>query len=504
MRKKIYILMILLVALAGTQVFGQFDPFDPQNPTVMGQGGSFTANAEGYNAFFHNPAGFARKGDFTLTSINTWAFMDRQIFDLIVKLATEGMPDGGEPAMQTVSSKETTEEDPFASINWEDYGIDPETGEELLRQVEEIETWVSEQSEEDLTTLFEEITENSEVLADIDLENVEGIDDIIEQVDVEDIFTLLDEIEEADPTFPVKSEELKETINAALPGGNIRVGAMAGLGWVGKGIGLGAFFNTEVNLKGENILFAKGKAYNTTTFVGGLGLNFGNLSVGGAVRPSLLSYTVVEPYPIIQSLMFGDGSEEMSVASIFANQIFYGWGLAFDVGALYDLGPLTFGLAVKDLFGTQYDYRKSDFDPFLEAIQQVSLPEGEELTEEEAASAWKVPMKISVGAQFHPNLGFLRYIIDPRVSLDIVDLTGFLHAKEAGENFNALDMIHFGSEVKLLSLLKVRAGYYGGYLSGGLGLKLLFLDVNAAVAGDFDSEGNFSNIGGSIEAAIRF
>ena len=50
-------------------------PFLPLSPEVMGQGGSSIANAEGFNAFFYNPAGFSRgNGAFTLTSSATWIY----------------------------------------------------------------------------------------------------------------------------------------------------------------------------------------------------------------------------------------------------------------------------------------------------------------------------------------------------------------------------------------------------------------------------------------------
>ena len=71
-------LTILLLLLGAIGVSAQpFDPFQPANPIVMGRGGSFTATASGYNSFFYNPAGFARDGELTLTSVNVWAFMDR-------------------------------------------------------------------------------------------------------------------------------------------------------------------------------------------------------------------------------------------------------------------------------------------------------------------------------------------------------------------------------------------------------------------------------------------
>ena len=52
------------------------------NPILAGQGGSFTANASGYNSLFKNPAGFAMDGgDFTLLSANVWSFADQSLID---------------------------------------------------------------------------------------------------------------------------------------------------------------------------------------------------------------------------------------------------------------------------------------------------------------------------------------------------------------------------------------------------------------------------------------
>ena len=50
-------------------------PFVPLGPQVMGRGGSFIADAHGYDSFFFNPAGFSRDdGSFTLTSAGMWIY----------------------------------------------------------------------------------------------------------------------------------------------------------------------------------------------------------------------------------------------------------------------------------------------------------------------------------------------------------------------------------------------------------------------------------------------
>jgi hypothetical protein len=69
-------------------------------------------------------------------------------------------------------------------------------------------------------------------------------------------------------------------------------------------------------------------------------------------------------------------------------------------------------------------------------------------------------------------------------------------------------MLNFGGQIDMFRFFSIRAGYAGGYMSAGLGLDLFFLDINAAIAGDFgrDDEGawGFTNVGGSVEAGLRF
>ena len=75
-RRTLLLLLIISSAVAGWAQ--PADPFSPENPVVMGRGGSFTAKATGYNSFFANPAGFAGAGELTLASMNLWAFMDQE------------------------------------------------------------------------------------------------------------------------------------------------------------------------------------------------------------------------------------------------------------------------------------------------------------------------------------------------------------------------------------------------------------------------------------------
>ncbi|HKJ85121.1 MAG TPA: hypothetical protein VKA06_03545, partial [Spirochaetia bacterium] len=80
--RRLFTVMLAFAATVGISA-QPLDPFMPENPVVMGRGGSFTATAAGYNSFFYNPAGFARGGELTLASANVWAFMDRELVDLV-------------------------------------------------------------------------------------------------------------------------------------------------------------------------------------------------------------------------------------------------------------------------------------------------------------------------------------------------------------------------------------------------------------------------------------
>src|SRR6056297_2413640 len=72
MKKALLVLLIFTVFGLGSVAAGDIidsHVYAPMTPEVIGQGGSFTAVAHGYNSLFTNPAGFARDGgSFTMLS----------------------------------------------------------------------------------------------------------------------------------------------------------------------------------------------------------------------------------------------------------------------------------------------------------------------------------------------------------------------------------------------------------------------------------------------------
>ncbi|MFW6261855.1 MAG: hypothetical protein ACOC6J_09770 [Spirochaetota bacterium] len=486
-RRTLLLLLIISSAVAGWAQ--PADPFAPQDPVVMGRGGSFTAKATGYNSFFANPAGFAGAGELTLASANVWAFMNRDAVSIARDIAAGQLPFGRSVTPRSVDQDayETLQDDFVALQEWA-ASEDPDTMEDILNE--------------------------AAGTSGIEWEEGDDIADVLAAAGTQDVVAFLEALDEAATASgsseypPGVVDNILATVDAALPSGYARVGGQVGLGYVGNGLGLGLFANTEATVDGRNILQASGLAYNTITFVGGLGLTFGNLDLGVSIRPTVFGYSTVNAAPIIGSYLAG-GSIDFT--AMFANTVYYGSGLGVDLGARWRLGPLSLGLAVKDLLGTRISYRKSDFGTYFDSLLAASLPVGSALTPSEQADAWTIPMKVNAGIEFDPDLGVLSYLIDPSFGVDLLDMTSAIRLWRSGEEITPdklLEMLNFGGELGLLRFLTLRGGYYGGYISGGVGLDIFLIDINAAIAGDFgrDETGQwgFTNVGGSVELGIRF
>ena len=103
------VLLLLFIASAVAGWAQPVDPFSPENPVVMGRGGSFTAKATGYNSFFANPAGFAGDGELTLASVNVWAFMNRELVTIAQEIA------GGQLSFGRSATPRSTDPDAYES-----------------------------------------------------------------------------------------------------------------------------------------------------------------------------------------------------------------------------------------------------------------------------------------------------------------------------------------------------------------------------------------------------
>lgn len=273
----------------------------------------------------------------------------------------------------------------------------------------------------------------------------------------------------------------------------IGAGLSAGLGWVGKGLGLGLLGGGEAYISGETLLGSAGTLDAQIAAVVGIGvpLKIGPFlfQVGGDIRPYLRMTGEIVGTDLLGSITGGTEFDAMALP------VDVGFGLAVDLGAKLEVGKfVTVGLAIRDI-STKQNYATAPLGDVLTALEAGGLPEGTPAT-------YTLSPNITIGASVTPIPVFLRKLVDVTVTAEIQDPLKVINDKSSMWN-----LFHVGAEADLLGgLLAVRTGVNKGYISLGAGLDLLIMEVNVAV---FTEElgrrpGDQGRTGVSAEVAIRF
>lgn len=275
---------------------------------------------------------------------------------------------------------------------------------------------------------------------------------------------------------------LDDTLRNNGLGSNIN----AGMAIVGKGLGLGVVTDFDIYARGKNALGTEVDAAATVAAIAGLAFTFDlgtrmKLLVGGDIR----AMHRIEMRDVTISEIL-DYMDETKNTELYALQ---GSGFAVDLGTILKWGGLSFGVSVRDLGGTTFSYQEK-------TLEQVQSQE----PGIDVADDYVIPMSINTGIGWHPNLGILRWLIDPTFQVD------YEHVFYEEKDPTFWTGLHAGTEIRVLRFIKVRGGINQGYVTAGLGMKLLFLDVNASY---FTREmgiysGAKPNQGLTLEAAIRF
>lgn len=260
-----------------------------------------------------------------------------------------------------------------------------------------------------------------------------------------------------------------------------------GIGYAGKGLGLGLFLSQDSYAPRQDTdLAGLGSVQISSDIrvnaVIGLALPvkvFGlEATVGGNLRPFFHAVGTMSLVDARDALASGD------YGAFFAQGATGGYGLAVDLGAQAELGAFTIGLTLRDLAPA-----------FAVSSDSVSGLLGS-LGADGGGERFTLSPNITAGVQYHPDLGGLSRFLDPLVIFEIQDPVSVIRDGEG-----VLNLIHAGAEIRVFSCLYLRAGVNKGWLSVGAGLDLLFLKVNAAVfTEDVDGVGR----GGlALEASIR-
>jgi hypothetical protein len=263
----------------------------------------------------------------------------------------------------------------------------------------------------------------------------------------------------------------------------------------GRNFGLAAV--GEVDIYGRGGVTALGTTLDATITAGlvaglafPINLGFADLRVGGAMKVLRRAEVPNIGFIDLLSATSGGSSGELPVS------VYSGFGLGFDAGAQLERGPWSAGVAFHDIFGTGFNYSEgvgfNPDNPLTALTGEGGLP---------VTERFAIPMSMSLGIGWDPNpRGLLRAVFDPKLHLEYRP-TFFA---ESSNSRSFLASLHAGAEVRVFRFIKLRAGVNQGYITAGLGVRLLLLDINLAY---FNREmgrfaGSRPNEGLSLEVAL--
>ncbi len=245
-------------------------------------------------------------------------------------------------------------------------------------------------------------------------------------------------------------------------------------GYVGRGLGFGFFSNSFVSFSStgtvptitsnveQDFLFSGGytfrfplpKSWQSS-------LDFGILLKAFVKGKIEITSSILDLFSLLSS---------PSVDIIYNQPFTLGIGIGIDSGILYSYKDrFALGIVGKNLYAPTLDNSYSTFSAFLNS-------------ETPTMSSGIVPIDLSAGMMFSPYLGTIElYISELKLFLDYSDMLDFVTHQATAKN--PILHIGFGAEVVLLDILFLRAGFYDGLFSAGLGLDLTFFQLNMAMFG---------------------
>lgn len=292
-------------------------------------------------------------------------------------------------------------------------------------------------------------------------------------------------------------------INEQVGSGGIGLGTSVGAGFVANGLGLGTSLVIDAYLQGAGgMADAEGDVIATLGGVAGYAIDLElagmKLNVGADLRPMYRIHSFVEnqdALSMVSQLLNNDPGAALEL--IQNTTALTGFGMGIDLGAILEMGPLSVGLSMRDLFGTKFAYYNNTVQGVIDSLTETGEIPADPATEV-TENTYMIPMDISAGVAF--NIDVLKPLLDLTVHGDIQDVIGVIKYKRT-----PWTLIHIGAEAKLLEMIRLRAGFNQGYITMGAGVHLLFLDLNVAL---FTRElgkhiGDQPNSGATLELALR-
>jgi hypothetical protein len=162
-----------------------------------------------------------------------------------------------------------------------------------------------------------------------------------------------------------------------------------------------------------------------------------------------------------------------------------GWAVPIDVGVNVNLPVgLRVSMVARDLNAKYTMQNYSESGLWLNEMAEfigMSGPYNDASTGDNAITefSYTVPWKLDLGFGWTPDLGGFGKFLRPSLALDLVDTVAMF--EEGADDPNAYwNYFKAGAELKLVSMIDLRAGFNRGYYSIGVGLDLFVLRVDAS------------------------
>lgn len=287
-------------------------------------------------------------------------------------------------------------------------------------------------------------------------------------------------------------DQIDSNFSSLITDNGFGMASSVGLGYVGNKLGLGIAGEVDLYGRGDTASGTELDLVYTWGAVGGLAFPFElgpvDLYAGGDLR-----FMVRSEIPNIGLVALMNDEKGLDLTALT------GAALAIDAGAIVEYGPFAGGLAIRDLGGTKFMYQEKDLGDITNDPTAFATFGGEN-TGDEVEDSHAIPMSANIGVAYKPELDKW-WLFEPRVHAE------YQHVFYREEKHpSILSHVHMGAQIGTLKFLRLRAGLNQGYPTAGLGLHLLFLDLNVSY---FTREmGRYAgvkpNSGVALEMALRF
>jgi hypothetical protein len=278
--------------------------------------------------------------------------------------------------------------------------------------------------------------------------------------------------------------------------GEVGFGGSVGLGWAGKGFGLGANIVSEAKLSGSD--FASSKLVVRNQFNAVLGfavpidIGFIHISVGADAKAFYRLDASADGWTdardiVLAALGYRDDFGDL----VNAESMTGGLGYAMDAGATLKMGPLMVGFMARDLFGK---VQLGDA-----TVQDIN--ENSNYPVDGATAATLEPVYTGgVGLRLNENGLFA-----PSLYAETDDVLGLIDAVKSGltDTETILSSVRVGGEIRLLRIFLLRGGLNQNCLSVGAGIDLHLIRVDVAMFGE-DIGSLEPRSGLAVRAAVKF